>query len=144
MGGLIHSFICFRVLFLGDARHPTSSGRPADVWLASTCFYSCVVFVVTGKVSLLTTTWTRWNYFFVALTVVVWFFSIYLYCNHMFTFSPSMWGVSNMLFGQQAYWIINLATLGLCLNLDIAIEYFQTKYFRSRVGDARSLLREIN
>merc|ERR1712039_32104 len=123
--GVIHSFICFALCFWGVPDIPTSSGQPGDMWLASTCYYSAVVFVVTGKVMLLTETWTKYNYAFVFLSIMCWFFTIHVYSNYMFMFSPSLWGMSGVMFGMPSYWIIQVLSVSACIVPDVAIEYYQ-------------------
>jgi len=134
--GLLHSICLFFVTLYGMPDISSGNGQPVDMWMVSTTMYTACNLVVTGKICLLTTTWTTLSVVITLLSVLAWFTIIYVYCL-MWQITPAMYGVAQRLFSSEVYWMVVFLCCCLTLLPDIAIEYIKKEHWPSRVDLVR-------
>jgi len=125
--GFYHSFLVFYMAQFTFNDIPDSNGRIDDLWVESNAMYTYLVFLVSFKCALETTTYNWITVTIMALSILAWFITMGLF--YVWWLNPIVIGVGPRLLGSPRLYLGILMTLVLGMAPDIIYKYVQRMYF---------------
>lgn len=127
VNAIFHSALSFFVPLLS-----LISTQRADIMTAGITVYSCVLFVVTGKVSLETLSWTKYNLAIVLLSLGIWYAFLMVYTNLFQWMNLSdfftWFGAAGHVLTEPLYWLTVLLVLVGALVRDVAWKVYRKNF----------------
>jgi len=134
--GIVHSLVLFFITIYMMPDVSASSGKVVDLWMVSTTCYTSCLYVVTFKLCLLTTTWTKISYAIVIFSVVLFYIYLAVY-SRMFSIQPDMYGLADRLLADKVHWLVVYITCCVAMLPELASDYVKRRHYPSRVEQVK-------
>jgi len=134
--GIVHSLVLFFITIFMMPDVSANSGKVVDLWMVSTTCYTACLYVVTFKLCLLTTTWTKISYAIVIFSVVLYYIYLAIY-TRLFSISPDMYGLADRLLADKVHWFVVYITCCIAILPDLASDYVKRQHYPSRVEQVK-------
>eukprot|EP01028_Stygiella_incarcerata_P014298 TRINITY_DN933_c0_g1_i3.p1 TRINITY_DN933_c0_g1~~TRINITY_DN933_c0_g1_i3.p1 ORF type:complete len:1250 (+),score=273.44 TRINITY_DN933_c0_g1_i3:141-3752(+) len=130
LNAIFHSAICFWIPYFSlRETNWSSDGRGAGLWQHGLVVYTGVIFTVTLKLALETSTWTRWNHVTTWGSILIWFvyLSIYssLYSFMAFSDFSTLYFTFFEVFISPRYWLVIILVPVMALMRDVIFKYYK-------------------
>merc|ERR1719357_2386793 len=104
--GFVHSLVLFFISIYMMPDFSASDGKVVDLWMVSTTTYTACVYVVTFKLCLLTTTWSKITYGLVIFSILMWYVYLWFFSTFFISLSPDMYGLFSRLLSSKSHWLV--------------------------------------
>lgn len=129
--GFYHSLLAYIVaelIFYDDLME--QNGMMTGHWVWGTCLYTAVLVTVLGKVSLITTIWTKYHIMAILGSLLIWlvFLPAYGYAAPALGFSMEYYGIIPVVFSIPQFYLMAIILPAICLLRDFAWKYAKRMY----------------